>query len=169
MLGTLIDLFSTSGLGAIVGLVGSFLTKVEDRKLKKLTFEHDERMAKIRTDELRLEGEQKIQLAETEGEIASDIERQKSFTESLKEQSMLYGIRFVDAVRGLMRPVITIFLLIVSSWLAVNVYHLAGGLQSMPENDVIDLFREIVTQILFLTTTAVTWWFGSRPSSKRKD
>ena len=169
MLATITALLSSSGLGAILGVAGSWLTKREERALAKDRFKHEEAMSALAIQELEKESELNIQMAEVEGAIAADIQAGEAFQESLKEQSMTYGSRFVNSVRGLMRPGITIFLLGVATWLTVNVYQLAGGLEAMPEQQVMDLFTEIVAQILFLTTTAVTWWFGSRPSSKRKD
>ena len=169
MLATLTALLSSSGLGAILGVAGSWLTKAEERKLLKEKNTHDQAMARLSMEELKLEGEQQLQIVQAEGEIAADVAAGEAFAESMKEQQMTYGIRFVDAIRGLMRPIITIYLLGVATWLTINVHTLVGGLEGMPQNDVMALYTEIIAAILFLTTPAVTWWFGSRPSSKRKD
>ena len=80
----------------------------------------------------------------------------------------MYKISFVDAIRGLMRPLITIYLLIIATFVVINIGSYIGGLESLEKAEMVTMFKNTITQIMFLVTTAVTWWFGSRPSQQAK-
>lgn len=172
MLDAILGIFSSGGMGALVGLFGSVATKWLEYKTigQKLIFEKE--MAQIRTRELELEqqhaialADKQIDIAKVEGEIQSDIASMAAFVESQKEQSLHYG-GWVDQVRGLMRPIITMFLLTVSTWLMWEVWGRVDGLTSLEETELLALFRSLLDSVTFLTMTAVTWWFGSRWSQK---
>ncbi|ABC28924.1 hypothetical protein HCH_02094 [Hahella chejuensis KCTC 2396] len=75
---------------------------------------------------------------------------------------------FVDAIRDLMRPLITVYLLILATFVTLNISRHLGGVGALSPVDLMVLYKEAIAQMLFLTTTAVTWWFGSRPSSLRQ-
>ena len=170
-MGWIVDLFSTGGMGAIIGLAGSWLTKREKRKEAELNLQREIELGKLRLDELAAESEHELamadkqmQRAELEGDIVVEKAEVDAFTESLKSQAKSTGILIIDAVRGLMRPLITVFLLGVSAWLAYSVNGLVGGLSSLDSKAIYALYDQIIQQIIFLTVTAVTWWFGSRPA-----
>lgn len=70
----------------------------------------------------------------------------------------------VDVVRGLMRPVITLGLLIL---MAVIYFTVA---QDMAGPDNVPVQVTIIATVLYVGTTAVLWWFGTRnlsPSPRR--
>lgn len=170
MLETLLGILTSGGAGAIVGLIGSLATKwLEFKTLdKKLQFETE--MARIRTQELELEqahaialADKQMQIAEVEGRIAADVAAMGAFTESQKEARVQYG-GWVDQVRGLMRPVITLFLLTVTTAFAGMLWHRVGGFNALDGYQLVDLFDYLVRSAVFLTITAVSWWFGSRPT-----
>lgn len=169
-MGWIVDLFASGGMGALVGMLGSWMTKREDRKNLELTIKRDVQLGELRLKELAAESEhelamadKEVERAEVEGDIAIESAEIGAFAESLQAQAKSTGIVFVDAIRGLMRPLITVFLLILATWLAASVNDMVGGLESMPKAELFDLYRLIIQQLIFLTVTAVTWWFGSRP------
>ncbi|CAG36738.1 unknown protein [Desulfotalea psychrophila LSv54] len=78
---------------------------------------------------------------------------------------ILFGL--VDTVKGFARPGITLYLLILSTWIsrrAWSILESSGGALTTTQS------AEIVTQVtcslLYLTTTAVCWWFGDRMAAK---
>lgn len=71
------------------------------------------------------------------------------------------GLGAVDMVRGLMRPLITVYLIGLTTALALRILGQSAGLDA-PQ--AFDLLLKITDMVLFLTCTAVGWWFGSRPS-----
>jgi hypothetical protein len=174
MIDAIVGLFSSSGLGAIVGAVGSWLNKREERANLKLQFEHEQAMTELSIREVTLTqshelqlADKQIQRAQAEGDIAAELSELQTFGESVKSGAKNTGIMFVDAVRGLMRPLITVYLLIVSSYIAYQVSALVGGVESLSADELYDMYRDVISQLIFLTTVAVTWWFGTRPSGKR--
>lgn len=171
----LADIFASSGLGAIVGLLGSWLTKREERRNLQLKLTHERELADIRKQEAAFEFEhelamadKQVERAEVEGRIAHDIEDMAAFRDGLREQQLIYKIKWVDAIRGLMRPVITVYLLVLATIITIRIGVYTGGIEGMDKGIMTTLYSDTIGQILFLVTTAVTWWFGSRPSSQRK-
>lgn len=169
MIAEIITILSSSGFGAITGFFGSWMTKRENRLNKELDQNHELAMAKIDLVEGREErahalalADKELEITETEGEIEQDIAETEAFTQSLEVQKIKSGIKWVDAVRFLMRPFVTVYLLAIASYFAYNVHQLVNGLESLPLEQVVTLYTQLISQLMFLTTTAVTWWFGSR-------
>ena len=169
----LFSLLSTTGAGGIMGLVGSWLTKREERENLKVTNAHEKAMATIRMHEQKLEAnhelamaDKQLERAQVEGNIAIEQGEIAAFNTSLLQQGKSTGIAFVEAIRGLMRPAITIYLLVIASIIAYNINGLIGGIKQLPTEELLMTYKEIIQQLLFLTATAVTWWFGLRPSTK---
>lgn len=172
----LLSILTSTGAGGIIGVVGSWLTKREERKNIQLQFERDVKLAEIRKDEAKIEADHELALADkqieraqVEGSVAIDQAEVEAFTEGLKEQSKTYGIKAVDGIRGLMRPLITVYLLVIATLLTLKINQLVGGLDSLEMSELKGIYDNVINQMLFLTATAVTWWFGSRPSSQRRD
>jgi hypothetical protein len=86
----------------------------------------------------------------------------------MKGQSKLSGVKFVDGFRALMRPLITIYLLGLATFIAINISAIIGGLESIPVGSLVEMYISIISDILFLTLTAVTWWFASRAHHRNK-
>jgi|SRR6056300_1576129 len=174
MLDAVLGIFSSGGMGAIVGLVGSIATKWLEYRTIGQKLKYEEKMALIRAKELQLEhthavamADKALETAEVEGAIAADIAAMQAFTESQKVNQVLYG-GWIDKIRGLVRPFITGYLLLITTWITILLWNTIGGLESMPQEELTDLFRHLVHAAVFLTITAVTWWFGTRPSEWRK-
>ena len=159
MIETLLSIFAAPGLGALFGTVGSWLTKREERETLKVDNEHKERMAKINSDN-------RIAESKIEGELADQKLSGQAFLASQESEAVNSGSPRLDGIRKLMRPIITVFLLVIMSIITYQLHTITGGLKSLPADQTIALYRDIIFQILFLVTTAVTWWFGSRPTSK---
>ena len=172
----LLSILTSTAAGGIIGVVGSWLTKREERKNIQLQFERDVKLAEIRKDEAKIEADHELALADkqieraqVEGSVAIDQAKIEAFTDDLKEQSKNYGIKVVDGIRGLMRPLITVYLLVIATLLTLKINQLVGGLDSLEMSELKGIYDNVINQMLFLTATAVTWWFGSRPSSQRRD
>ena len=134
------------------------------------------KLAEIRKDEAKIEADHELALADkqieraqVEGSVAIDQAEIEAFTDGLKEQSKNYGIKVVDGIRGLMRPLITVYLLVIATLLTLKINQLVGGLDSLEMSELKGIYDNVINQMLFLTATAVTWWFGSRSSSQRRD
>jgi hypothetical protein len=159
----------TSVLGAGLGMLGGWLAKKEARKMKEMELSHEKEMASLDLETLRLEqdhalqvAEKKIDLAETEGKIAIEEGELSAFKETIKQQGQMTGHIFFDGLKSAIRPLLTIILLIQLAYLQYQIGGLIGGLESLPQEQLIVLYLRIIEAIIFLATTALGWWFGSR-------
>jgi hypothetical protein len=169
MFTTILGLFTSGGFGAITGLIGGWLAKREQRKLLELNNDHDFRMANVdlKRDQLQFDHalavvDKHIEKSQAEGEIATDVREADAFVESIQSEAKSTGTRVGDAIRSAIRPLLTGFLLFISWTIYSNLDTLVGGLQSLDKEVIEQLFVYVVHSILFLTITAVSWWFASR-------
>lgn len=159
----LVELFSTGAAGGIVGGLFSWLNRKEGRKVLEMELADKRHQRDHALREIAAESQAQITLAETEGDIALGVEDVKTLRTSMASLAQKSGIWIVDLVRGLMRPLITSYLLLVSSYVAYQVAALVGGLEALSAAELMKLYRDIILQLFALTALCVSWWFGSRP------
>lgn len=130
-------------LGTFGGAIFAYFSKKEANKqaLEMRKFDLKEIEAE-RESAVILEDKQTAQIIE-QGKIETELANTAAFTTSLKS-FQLSGIAWVDAIRSLMRPVITVFLLILTAFF---VWQNPAAVEQ---------------DVLSLTSLAVGWWFGSR-------
>lgn len=143
--------------GGLTGLVGGIAQKVFDYKAKKLeremqakNHEHEIAMRRVDAEIMQQEWASRTRVAEIEGEAKVGAEDAKAFAASYQLEPKKYGIKWLDALRGSVRPLLTLYLCAV----VTIMYYRTDGAQIDPQT--------VVDTILYLTTTAVTWWYGSR-------
>lgn len=131
---------------------------------EEMQLEHDLQMKTIEAQterDVAVANQQRLSL---ETQVAGDIAvaETKVWQESYGNDKATYGGGFVDGVRGMMRPVITLYFAVLMSVLTYQLIKLNGG-AFVNATEAQAMLKEIINAIIFLTTTAVTWWFGSRP------
>ena len=153
---------SSSGLGSIIGLAGGLITKFLEIKHAK-----QEMVFRLKERELDLkEAEQErahelgmadkiVERAQVEGELRVGELAGIGFNESQKTNKVDGALRWV-------RPAITFYLLLGSSVLFATVWRKVGGLQGIPNADLVEMLVMMISSAMFLTVTCVAWWFGSR-------
>lgn len=153
-------------LGTITGLVGGWLAKRERRKQMEMEFAHEEKMESfgLQRDQWAHEAalamaDKNIEAAEAEGAIQADIRAAEAFSESQKVSKLT---KFGEIVKTCVRPIISGVLMWCSWEIYVKTEALVGGLEGLDITVIQDLFVYIVHAIIFLTITAVSWWFASR-------
>lgn len=142
MLEALMTIMSSSGVGAITGGVFGWLNRREDRKTRQADQEFELR---------RLDAQSKADVQSSEA---------RAFEESHKTIS-----KVGEAIRSTVRPIISGALLYMTYSILMELEALTGGLNSLPADQTVKLYRDITLNIISLTATAVSWWFASRPSS----
>jgi hypothetical protein len=146
IIGSVLTGGATGIIGSVIGQAGRFLETRQ--KLKKMALEFDQ---ELKLQEMQIEARS----AELESERAIAEENAAA---TIKAASYAHDASYSGSVIGnilrFVRPILTFTLL----GFSVYVFLEALG------DDVIK--REISNQILFLTTTAVTWWFGDRSMKK---
>jgi len=175
MLEILAGIVSSSGLGAVIGLIGSWITKKEERKNLELTLSHEKEMYHLQSALQRHQSETQLKLAENGLVIQSgknnttlELKALNAFEVSQRSNRPLAN-RFAEMVRGLMRPIITLYLLTIATLIALHISAYVGDVSMFLEKqDLFNMYQNTLDKLMFLTTTAVTWWFGSRPGNSRE-
>ncbi len=75
---------------------------------------------------------------------------------------------FVDWLKGFMRPGLTIYLVALTTYLTYVSYNILtkyGGTDITTEQAV-TIWNDVVTIVIYLTVSCVTWWFGDRRTAK---
>mgnify|MGYP003627870918 FL=1 len=142
--------------GGATGLIGSLLSKGigifeagQKRKDKALEYEQELKL---------LDKQAALRTAETENELAiANAETAASLREASysHDNSMGKPHRWVVDVLRLVRPVLTGFLLI-----------LVGGIYFTTDD--FAMKAGVIDSVLFMTSSAVTWWFGDRSLQGKK-
>ncbi len=158
---------------------------------------HDIAMIEAETKAMIWEAKANIKVTQAQVEGAIEIEDSKAFMEAQKQGnkalfnnkwidallsveskwakiitvplasiiSILFG--FVDFIRGLIRPALTIYLCGVTTWvtwMAWQIMQAHGVALTAAEATVI--FNDVTSIVTYLTVSCVTWWFGDRRMAK---
>jgi len=183
-------------LGGITGLIGSAVTSIFNFKTEKLRGEIKIKTIEAETSAMIEEAKANIAItkAQVEGEI--EVADSNAYLQSQKEGnktlfdnkwidkllsiesywkfitvptavlvSICFG--FVDFLRGLMRPLLTIYLTGLATWVTWKSYELLMLTKSaMTATEAVDIFTDATSIVMYLTTTVICWWFGSRQMAK---
>lgn len=168
--------------GGATGILGVVAQRLFDHwKLKqendRLRLEHQFELEKRRVDAeiMQQEWAQRTKLAEVEGATKREVADAAAFVESFKLEPARYaeGVKvgrwggfmlvLVDVLRGAVRPGLTVYL----AWIATALYLDSAKIQATlnPGGQaqlLVELHQQIVLTLLYLFTTCVLWWFGTR-------
>lgn len=160
MIETLITFLGSPILGSAIGFLGSWLKDRERRKEQELNFKHQQVMAEITAKNKREE-------LSLQSDIAEKVSIGEAFEASQRYGNQKSGSPTLDGIRSLVRPLVTTYLLGVTTYFAYSVHSLLGGLTILSPADLTGLYKEIIVSMLALTNLSVCWWYGSRKSSSQ--
>ena len=157
-MGDVISVIVSGLFGGGVGLLGTLVGRVfgwleEREKIKRLAIqnEHELKLQQMQFDARSAEREHEYAITElsTEADMRTGSYQQDAAIGST--------YRWVNAVRALMRPLLTVISISAVMYVITLLNQLGdySGLRDGP------------TQLNFLATTAFVWWFGSRDTSKK--
>ena len=168
--------------GGITGLVGSITQHVLEFKTKKLELEanrdkfaHEERMVKAEAEVMAQEWAARTKVAEVESAAKIDVADSASFAASFNEparyaehvsEKQNWAMVGLDVLRGVVRPGLTLYLCILTTILYVKAQRMVPN--GISPDQALGLVNEIINTILYLTTTCILWWFGTRNKAKQK-
>jgi len=172
--------------GGITGLFGASITHYFDYLNKKLDVQSQDSKQKneitlreMDSHIMQLEWQARNEIAVTESDSRVEVADSEAFKAALTSEPKLYSnpskysrlqntiMVFVDSIRGLIRPVLTVYLCGVTT----AVYMQAGQIikaQPLSVDQSVEVYTQISSTILYLTTTCVLFWFGSRTKEKSK-
>lgn len=171
MLGWIADIFTGGAAGGIIGLLGSGVTAWVEYKNRKLKASTDIQMRKLDIEELEKEIHHAETLKGMEAQRDVEVSADQSFRISQQSEEPLrielakldWFSRFllvtVETFKRFTRPGITWMSIGLTIWLFIS---LDFQVSDLPSDKQADLLQTIVTAIVTVMTTSVTWWFGQR-------
>lgn len=159
----LVSTLGSSAFNGLIGFIGSWAAKREERKALADKYEYDLQKQKMEIEEANDERSHELQMADKqmeraklEGDIKIEHAEVGAFVESQKTVGTLQG------VLRLVRPIITFYLLGMTTILAVLIWNKTDGLNNFHPEELQSMLMLILQQVLSLTSMCVGWWFGSR-------
>jgi|TARA_R110000764_G_scaffold68905_1_gene142803 hypothetical protein len=150
----LLTLVSSTGFGALLGLAGGIIQKHQETKLIALQNEFKLNMLSAKTDAQIQLADKAIEATEVQGKVDVAKIDATAFKESMKLVNNY----------GWVRPLLTLYLVMLATYITYLVWELADGLNSLPPEKVLQLIQLVTLQVLVLTSIAVGWWFANRTS-----
>lgn len=130
-------------LGTIAGRVAQYYEHKQRNAHEAQRWQHEKHLLELQMRQHAQETEHEILIAQTEGSYSG-------LAESLRAEAAINkSYKWVDAVRALTRPVLTMVLWALTALVWVS----AGQL---------GLHVQIAETITFAATAATLWWFGDR-------
>lgn len=164
--------------GGATGLIGIGLQSVFGWLNKREDYKHQQAMKHLDIEISKQEWTSRVQVAQVEGQTSIAVADAETQAASYNLEPKRYAtgrpegwvgetgwvlLTLLDALRGAVRPVLTIYL----TYLTHKLYEQSQEtLASLPDDVIqaglIATHTQIVTMILYLFATCGTWWFGSR-------
>lgn len=182
MLDFLGGLFTSVVGGGVTGILGVVVQRVADYKNKQLDMQiakekyaHETNMRKVDAEIMAQEWAGRTRVAEVEAEAKVDAADASAFQASFAEptratapikvtRGQAWVVVILDVIRGIVRPGLTVYLCVLTTLVYMQATALIGvdGIAALTSEQVLQLILKVVGTVLYLTTTCVLWWFGTR-------
>lgn len=175
---TILDIIGSVFSGGVTGLLGVALQSVFGYLTLRAKGQHEVAMAEQDRLMVELEGKNAAAIAEIRRAEAADTADANIQSASYRLEPQRYAgerpntwigdvgwllLMLVDVLRGSIRPMLTLWLAYVA-WEAKTTAEtvlLKVG-YDIQAQVVVGTYEQIVSTLLYLFSTCVTWWFGSR-------
>ena len=169
MLAILTSILGSTGFGALLGALGGVANRFIDIKLKTMELEaqkvrnqHELDMRDKDLAQVQAEWDSREKIATIEGEAKSSEAAYGALAASYGADKTTYGIKAIDGVRGLIRPLITLLFTGYTMYLITVLNYYAPKSVITPA-----LFADAVAWVFFETSVVVGWWFGARAGTSK--
>jgi hypothetical protein len=174
------DIVGTVLSGGATGLVGVAIQRFADYKNKKLDLERERQqqdfeIRKRQEDAKVIDAEWngRLKVATAEGETARDVAETGAFSATVwkaperwadpraltSAQNWLMVV--MDALWGAVRPALTVYLCVMVHLMWMEV-HTKLSVEDLDGSQALQIWLLVVKTVLYLATTVVLWWFGTR-------
>ena len=168
--------------GGLVGLIGGVITRWMDYKNKQLDiaaarekYAQEVALKKVDAEIMAAEWAARTKVAEVEAAGRESVADAQAFAASFNEPVSYsekvaptagqgWLLVLLDCVRGIVRPALTIYLCAITTMFYLQARWLLGN--GVDPDATQELLVKIVDTVLFLTTSCVLWWFGTRVKSQ---
>lgn len=167
----ILAIFGSNVGGSLIGWIGGWLGKKEDRKFAELQLKdkHDERAYELAHAKLQLEimdkelaGTERIAVIQQEGVETEGHYR--AIAESFKHDSGLKGAPWIESLRAATRPVLTFWFAVVASLQAAFILYIGFmtyKVQLSP-GETFELVKYSLMWVFFQSGVCIGWWFAQR-------
>jgi len=175
-------------LGGLASLIGLGIKSWANYKEQKEEHRHKEEIIKLSMQATKVEAEARVKIADKEidKEIAkADGEIQKmtyqsdtEITKALMQDFTGYGkhkgfwLAFLQETmllfKASVRPTLAYFTTVYAIVIFYKLYTLLGGLESIPTNQLMDIFKELLATFSFAFISVINWYFYSRPVEHKR-
>lgn len=149
----ILGLTASAAGGGVFGLLGTALGRAAGFFEKKQSIAHEERRWAQETALLELQQSAQVQAAKAEQAVTQAEGSWRGLEASLEaEAAIASSYKWVDAVRALTRPVLTLVLWFITCaiWFSADLTERGG----------------ITETATFAATAATLWWFGDRSAQR---
>jgi hypothetical protein len=144
-------------LGSLLGFGTSFLPKVMDYFQDRSDKKHELAVMEVQIRQQKELASQKLEMVNVEADIRE--------VEALQKSMQPTGVKWVDGLRGSVRPVITYAFFLLFCFVEVSAYFAltASGVSGL---DALNAVWDEDTKALF--AAVIAFWFGGRAISRAK-
>jgi hypothetical protein len=180
MFETIAGIFGSILSGGATGLLGVGIQRIADYKNKKLDieiqkqkFEQERALRELDAKIMEQEWAARTKVAQVEAEGKREVADAEAFAASFKLEPVRYseGVKpgpvggfmliFLDFLRGIVRPGLTVYLCVLTTLIYLQARELLNK-EDLTSEQALGVESFIINTILYLTTTCVLWWFGTR-------
>jgi hypothetical protein len=173
-------IFGSIFSGGATGLVGVILQRFADYKNKQLDLALEKQRGELEVQKrqmdlqvMQAEVAGKTRVAEIETAGASDVAATQAFQATMFSEPARYSapqgltvgqewiLVLLDCARGIVRPLLTVYLCGLTTYVWYQVRTVLEQ-QHLDAAAAMSVWHLVVGNILYLTTTCVLWWFGTR-------
>ena len=179
---TIGSLFTSILSGGMTGLFGIAVQRFADYKNKqldidaaKLKYAHEVDLRRVDAEIMAEEWAGRTRVADIEATGREAVASEASFAASFQMEPLRYSeavkpsggqswvLVFLDFIRGIVRPMLTVYLCVLTTLVYFQARDLfnSSAMDSDPL-EAVEILQQVVGTILYLTTTCVLWWFGTR-------
>jgi hypothetical protein len=144
-------------LGSLLGFGTSFLPKVMDYFQDKSDKKHELAVMEVQIRQQKELASQKLDMVNVEADIRE--------VEALQKSMQPTGVKWVDGLRGSVRPVITYAFFLLFCFVEISAY-LALTASGISGLDALNAVWDEDTKALF--AAVIAFWFGGRAISRAK-
>lgn len=177
ILGLIFGNIFSGGATGLIGMIAQrwadYKNKQLDLQLEEMKFNNAVALKKVDAEIMAQEWAARTKVAQVEAAGKEAVADAAAFGESYKLEPQRYSDKvaptwgqgwllvLLDFIRGIIRPGLTIYLCSITTavWLQAKFVLAAEDLSTA---DALAVWKMIVGTILYLTTTCVVWWFGTR-------
>jgi len=177
ILGTIFGSIFSGGATGLIGVIaqryGDYKNKQLDMQLESQRHANAVAMRQVDAEIMKQEWAARTKVAEVEAAGKEAVADAAAFGESYKLEPQRYSeavkpsvwqgwvLVLLDAFRGVVRPGLTVYLCALTTYVWFQVRGLLAA-EDISSAQALEIWRLVIGTILYLTTTCILWWFGTR-------